>query len=660
MHHLHSTLTIQKDYILSDYKTISQILKGNSMLNTMRENAGSWVIKVLLFFIVLAFIFMGAGSFNAKRASKVASVNGDAITISQYQQTYNRVLENLRAQLGNRLNDEMIKMFNVKQQAIDELINTTLLRQAAVKNGLRVADTELVESITRIPAFQKNGAFNNQRYKQLLGQNRMTPESFETMQKEAILLDRLRSVITRNAKVSDLEIREWYNWENTAIDINYAAFKPEMYKGIEVTDQMIEEYYNNNKNSYITQPQIQARYVKFDPDAYKADAVISDDEIQQYYTEQQDEFKVAETVSARHILFKVTKDADKKTAEDARIKAQDVMEKAKSGEEFAELAKTYSEGPSKDKGGQLGSFKRGSMVKPFSDAAFAMAVGDISEPVRTQFGWHIIKVEAHNSASTMTFEEASMQITEKLADRKAKNIAYDAAVSLYDITFDGEEFEKNTKDSGLELVTTDFFTMNKGPNGIGKAFADTAFKLPMMELSDITEIGESYYLIQILNKEPEKIPALDAIKEAVTKNTKQAQQKIAAEEAAKKFLEKVKTAGSMATAAEGDTLIQIETTGSMNRNASVPGVGNDKKLMAAAFKLTLDNKLPEAVVQGDTGLYVIELQTRKLPLDQGLNIAKNNIHDRMLSQKQTALYSSWVNNLRENSEITISKEFINN
>lgn len=630
------------------------------MLNAMRENAGSWIIKVLLFVIVLAFVFMGAGSFNASRTSKVATVNGDDITVNQFQQAYYSVLENLRAQFGNRLNDDMIKMFNVKQQAIDGLIDTTLLRQTAEKNGLRVADAELAESITRIPAFQNNGAFDNQRYKQVLGQNRLTPETFETMQKEEILMRRLRSVISKNAKVSDLEILEWYNWENTTTDIKYVVFKPAMYEDVEVTDQMLEEYYNNNKEAYKTQPQIQARYVRFDPEAYKADSVITDEEIQQYYTEQQDEFKVEETVSARHILFKVTKDADEKTAEEARIKAQDVMEKATSGEDFAELAKTYSEGPSKDSGGQLGAFKREAMVKPFSDAAFSMAVGDISDPVRTQFGWHIIKVEAHNQASTMPIEEASIQITEKLADRKSKNIAYDAAVSLYDITFDGEELEKNAKDRGLELVTTDFFTINKGPKDIGKAFATTAFTLPMMELSDITEIGESYYLIQVLNKAPEKIPALEEVKEAVTKDTKLAQQKIAAEEAAKNFLEKAKTAGSMAVAAEGDALIHIKSTGPMTRNASVPGIGNDRKLMAEAFKLTLNNKFPEAVVQGDTGLFVIELQERKLPLEQGLDIAKNNIHDRMLSQKQTALYSSWVASLREKSDITISKEFINN
>ena len=632
------------------------------MLNVMRANAGSWIIKVLLGIIVVAFIFMGAGSFNAKRASKVATVNGDIITINQYQKAYYNVLENLRAQFGNRLDDDMIKMLNVKKQAINGLIDTTLLRQVAEKNGLRVPDAELAESISRIPAFQKNGAFDEQRYKILLGQNRLTPESFEALQKETILMNQLRSVITKNAKVSELEIREWYNWENTSVDIAYVAFKPGMLKDIEITDQMLEEYYNNNKETYRTQPRIQARYVKFDTEAYKANVVITDEKIQQYYADQQDEFKLPETVSARHILFKVANDADDKTVEDIRLKAKDVMKKAKSGEDFAELAKTYSEGPSKDNGGQLGAFKKEDMVKPFSNAAFSMAVGDISVPVRTQFGWHIIKVEAHNQASFMTLEEATPQITEKLADREAKNIAYDAAASLYDITFDGEEFVKNAKDSGLELVTTDFFTMKKGPKNIGNAvaFSDTAFKLPMIELSDITEIGESYYLIQVINKEPEKIPEFAAVKEKVIKDTKIAQQKIAIENEAKEFLEKAKAAGSITAAAEGDPSIKIQSTGQMNRNASVPGIGNDKELMAAAFKLTKNNKFPDAVIQTNTGVYVIELKARKFPLEQGLSIAKSNIHDRMLSQKQSTLYSSWIDNLRDNSEITISKEFINN
>lgn len=632
------------------------------MLNAMRQNAGSWIIKVLLGIIVVAFTFMGVGSFNARQTTKVATVNGDTIDVNQYQQAYRSVIGNLRAQFGDRLNDEMIKMFNVKQQALDGLIETTLLRQAAEENGIRVPDAELAQSIAQIPAFQNNGVFDQQRYKILLSQNRLTPESFEAMQKEAILMDRLRSMIVKNAKVSDDEIREWYNWENTSVDIAYAAFKPAAFEDVEITDQMIEEYYNAHKEEYKTQPRVQARYIRFDPESYTDRAVVTPAEIKQYYDAYPAEFELPETVSARHILFKVAEDADENAVADARKKAVDVMEKAKAGEDFAELAKSYSEGPSKDKGGQLGEFKRDEMVKPFSDAAFSMAVGDISEPVRTRFGWHIIKVEAHNPASTMSLEEATPRITEKLTDQKARNMAYDAALALYDITFDGEELEKNAKDSGLELATTDFFTRNQGPKNIGNAaaFAETAFDLPLMELSDITQIGESYYLIQVINKEAETIPELDDVKEKLVKDVKRAQQKIAAEQAAEKFLEKAKAAGSLAAAAEEDPAVKVKSTGQMNRQASVPGIGNDQKLMAAAFKLTETNKIADEVIQAQTGLYVIELKEKKRPLAQGLSVAKSNIHDRILSQKQSALYNSWIENLRENSEITVSREFLNN
>ncbi len=632
------------------------------MLNAMRESAGSWIIKVLLGIIVVAFTFMGVGSFNARQSAKVATVNGDIIDITQYQRAYYNMLENLRAQFGNRLNDEMIKMFNVRQQALDGLIETTLLHQTAEKIGLQVPDAELAKSITRIPAFQKNGAFDPERYKILLSQNRLTPESFETMQKEAMLMDRLRTMVTKSAKVSEDEIRQWYEWENTTVDIAYALFKPADFENVDVTDQILEAYYNENKEAYKTQPRRKARYIRFDPAAYREATAVTPEEIKQYYDDNPEAFQQPETVSARHILFKVKQDADAETVEAARQKAVEVMEKARAGEDFAELAKTYSEGPSKDKGGQLGEFQRKDMVAPFSDAAFALAVGEISDPVKTQFGWHIIKKEAHNPAATLPLEAAATEITDKLKDQKARNLAYDAALALYDITFDGEELEKNAKDSGLDLMTTDFFTQQKGPAKIADAalFAKTTFALPMMEISDITEIGDSYYLIQAIDKEPEQIPALEEVKDKVMADAKTHQQKIAARQAADQFLEKARSAGSIETAADETPAITVKTTGPFNRKGAIPGIGNDQKLASAAFELTEAGQLPDQVIEGATGLYVISLKEKKAPLEKDLETEVATVRDRILSQKQNAIYTAWVDNLRENSEIKISQEFLNN
>lgn len=627
------------------------------MLRSMRENAGSWMIKVLLGIIVVAFIFMGAGSFNASRTSKIATVNGKTITINQYERAYYNLLENLRAQMGNQLNDEMIKALNIKQQALDSVIDTTLLRQAAEQNNIRVPNSELAESISRIPAFQNNGAFDKQRYKILLSQNRLTPESFESMQKEAMLMDKLRSVVTRSAKVSDLEAREWYKWENTSMKINYATFSPASYKDIEITDKMIEDYYNSQKAAYKTDPARQARYVKFDPEKFKPGIIISDEEIEEYYSGHQEDYQLPETVSARHILFKVEKDAGMKTVEAARGKAMEIMEKARAGEDFAKLAETYSEGPSKKNGGQLGDFKREDMVKPFSDKAFAMAVGEISEPVKTRFGWHIIKVEAHNDASTSPLESVTPIIRKKLIDRKAKNSAYDAAAALYDTTFDGEEFVDNAKESGLDLITTDFFTKKEGPKGMrgALAFADTAFVLPVMEISDISEIGDAYFLIQIIKEEPGKIPALEAIKDKIVIDTRREHQAKSAETAAAEFLAKAKTSGSLLTAGE-ETGVEVESAELENRNKASEALGNDNRLTAEAFKLSSTNKFSE-IIAGKKGFYVLAYKDRKEPPREAFQVAEKNITARLLTQKQNNLYNSWLSHLRESSEIIISENF---
>jgi peptidyl-prolyl cis-trans isomerase D len=205
----------------------------------MRESAGSWIIKILLGLIVLAFVFVGTGTYNSGKASKIGSVNGSPITINDYQTAYYNILGNLRQQFGGQLNDEIIKMFNVQQQAIDQVIEAELMRQAAERVDIIVSNQELIESITRIPAFQEQGIFDKERYRLLLSQNRLTPESFEIMQKEAILFNKLRTIVAGSVKVSEEEARTWYEWENTAVAIAYASFDPQTFTDIELTDEML-------------------------------------------------------------------------------------------------------------------------------------------------------------------------------------------------------------------------------------------------------------------------------------------------------------------------------------------------------------------------------------------------------------------------------------
>jgi len=631
------------------------------MLNKMRESAGSWMIKILLGVIVLAFVFMGAGSFNANRTTKAASVNGEQISIREYQQTYQNIIDRLRQQFGDRLNNDMLEMFNVKRQAINQVIETELLNQTAKKYNLQVAPSELAEAITSIPAFQKNGRFNQQQYKMVLNQNRLSPESFETLQRESMLIQKLKSIVASGIQVSPEEAQQWYNWRNSKIKINYALFKPADYADLDINEAALKEYYEANKQTYKTRPKIKARYVKFSPEDYLAEIDIAEEDIEAYYRNNQKKYHQPATVHARHILLKLPKEAAPELVSEKRNKAMEIMEQAKAGEDFAELAKTHSEGPSKEKGGDLGTFQREDMVKPFSDKAFSMRAGEISEPVRTRFGWHIIKVEEKTEESVKSLDEVKDKIRETLAMEAAKNEAYDEAIAMYNISFAGEDLIKNTEDrANLSVQTTDFFTKEKGPESVSKAkaFAEAAFELPKMDVSDVKEFGNAFYLIQVIDKQTAHIPEFETVRKQVSSDWKQQEQKKAAKNAAEGFLESVKAMNSINAAAE-KTGIEINTTDFFNRNQPIPDIGRDQAVTNAAFNLSNADPFPVSPIEGQKGIYVITLADKQMPDPEAFEKEKTSVVKQLMDQKQSRYMDAWIAQLREKSDIEISKQLIN-
>ena len=199
------------------------------MLRLMRQQAGSWIIKILLGAIVIVFIFWGVGSFRSQRGGRVALVNGDQITLDEYREAYNNLLEQLRKRFGNNLNEDMIKMLQVRKQALNQLVDNKLLVQEAKRLKFRVSDKELAEAIMKIGAFQRASVFDSRLYNNVLDRLRMTPEEFEIAQREAMLIERLRTLITGGVKVSDQEAMEWFNWTNASVNIDFVLFDPDKY-----------------------------------------------------------------------------------------------------------------------------------------------------------------------------------------------------------------------------------------------------------------------------------------------------------------------------------------------------------------------------------------------------------------------------------------------
>ena len=181
-------------------------------------------------------------------------------------------------------------------------------------------------------------------------------------------------------------------------------------RNIKPSQEEVKAFFEDHKTNYKTEAMVKVRYLHFNPDTYHPDVTIADEDIKYYYDDNREEFETPKTVEARHILIKADKDADSETFKKTRERAFDIMMIAKGGKDFAELAKKYSEGPSRDRGGSLGAFRKEAMVKPFADMAFSMKAGEISEPVRTRFGWHILKLNSREKARELTIENDWEQI----------------------------------------------------------------------------------------------------------------------------------------------------------------------------------------------------------------------------------------------------------
>ena len=626
------------------------------MLSILRKHAASGIIKVILGLIVVVFVFWGFEGFRSDRSGRVALVNGEAITIDEYRQAYNNLLERYRQQYGEQLNEEFIEMLQIRKQALDSLVNQKLMELEAKKLNFRVSDQELADYIRNVEAFQSDGVFDERRYREILGRIRTTPEQFEQEQRISLLIQKLRNFIVDNVKVTEDEAMEFFKWFNASLKIKYAMFEPGKYEIATPDPEILKAYFEENKEAFKIKPMRKVRYAHFNPKDYTDKVVLSDQEIKEYYDLNIGEFATEETIEARHILIRVDNDAEEQVWEDKKQQILSILENARAGEDFAALAQEHSEDSSREQGGQLGVFGRGSMVKPFEEAAFSMKAGEISDPVRTQFGWHIIKVENVNEAKTLTLEEAMEQIKNRLIETHSKTLASDAAEAVYQISFEGDDLVDAAEKVGVLLKTTDFFT-DEGPQDTSlwprDKFAEIAFLLSDMEISEINELSVGFYIIQLIGIQESRIPSFEEVDEEVASKWTLAKQDEMARQDAESFLEKVKS-GSMMEDISEEFDVVVSESDFFKRNQPIPNLGNEPRILNAAFGLSQEKKYPEEILKGNNGYYIIAFQERKEPAIEDFEKEKENIHRRLIVQKQMKTFEDWMTQIRNNSKISIT------
>jgi len=629
------------------------------MLRLMRDYATSWLIKIILGAIIVVFVFWGIGNFKESKANQIAVVNDDLISGEEYQDAYNRLVERYR-QFGAELNEEMVK--RLEKQAIDNLIDQRLLLQEAQHLNFRVSEDELAAAIMKTEVFQIEGKFSKGHYERVLNANRLSTKEFEIEQRKSMLTDKVRSYVMNSIKVSDEEALEWYKWNDASVRIAYTLLSPEKYQNIEVSDEDVKKFFEAHKDSYKTEPEIKVQYLRFGVEECKAKVSLTDEEIKEYFEANPEEFKKEKTVGARHILLKLDKNSSDEVVEEKRKKALEIIKTASEGKDFGELAKQYSEDEgSRPNGGDLGEFDRKMMVKPFSDKAFSMKAGEISEPVKSQFGWHVIKVEKVNEEKTLSFEESKETIKNKLTEEKAKNIAYDEAEAVSGAAFEGDDLAKIASSRSLKIITSDSFTKKKGPEKVKNPvkFSTEAFKLSLKEISEIQDFGDGYYILQVIEQVPEKMSEYKEVAEKAKKDLLKEKQEEKAGKDAEELLAALKKGENMETECQKRGL-EIKTSEFFKRNDSIPDIGYEREIVQAAFSLSEDKKFSEKPLKARKGYYIISFKERKTPEPEEFEKEKEKTKERLLQQKKFKTLEKWMAGLKNKSQISILADFLAN
>ncbi|MDY6824390.1 MAG: SurA N-terminal domain-containing protein [Thermodesulfobacteriota bacterium] len=630
------------------------------MLQLMRQKASSLIIKGVLGIIVLAFIFMGVGNFRERRMTEAAVVNGETITAQQFQNRYYRLRENYRRQFGGQLNEDLMDMLNLKQRAMDQLIAETLLLQKAAEIGFQVPDRELAETIRSMSVFHRDGRFDSELYTAQLQRNRMTPESFEAMQRRDLLAGKMRSFILDRVKVSADEAKTWYDWENAEVRITAAVFEPDRYTDVEPTPTELRAYFDDHQEKYKTPAKARVTYVAFHPSDYMDQVTVTDDSIADYYDSNKAEFTTEKKVEARHILLKVPQGADEATVAEKRQRAMEIYEKLQAGKDFAEAAKEFSEGPSAEKGGYLGEFTKDEMVAPFSEKAFSMAAGEISKPVRTQFGWHLIKVEKVTERSVAPLAAVRPEIEKKLTEKKATDLAYENALETFDLALNKGSVRNAAEEKGLVPVITGMFSRDaesiKGMDQ-SRVFVRQVFDLFEGEISDVVEIDGIYYLFQVKERKPAEVPTFEMVKHAVREDVKAQLQQEKAQRQASGALEKVKNGSPLAAVCK-EAGIETTTTAFFGRNGSIPDIGREPAVVSEAFMLSQNTPLTEEVIKGEKGYFIIRLKEKRYPPDTDFQEKKEATINRLRQRKKEEVFSSWITAMRAAGEVSVEERFL--
>jgi peptidyl-prolyl cis-trans isomerase D len=635
------------------------------MLALMRKHAKSWLIKVLFSIIIIVFAFyFGYGRLREKEEDLAAIVNDQKITVADYQRSLQELRNFYRAIYRDSYSETLLRDLNLEEVALDSLVNQTLLLQEADRLHLSVSGEELRSAIASEPTFQKDGAFSQELYNRVLGSLRVTSAEFEVARRQELLVSKLQDLLKTSAKVTGRELWETYTYQNEKVNLGFLTLTADALKeSVSVSDSGIEKYFEENKERLRLPERMKIAYLTFRPEDFEEKAEVPYSEVEEYYELDLERYAIPSNVRARHILVACDPEAGQEEVEDARQSAQEIFKRLEEGgEDFAALAETHSDDfATAEKGGDLGFFKKGDMVPAFEKAAFSLKEGEISPPVRTPNGFHIIKVEEIREPTVRPLDEVKDSIISELKKEKAVEVTEQEVNRAYNAVYKAKSLDPYADTSPIEAHETNYFSPGeKIPEllGVSDAITSAAFSLSEGAISRIVKMPPSSYVIfQVMKKEDSRLPELEEVKDRIRDELTKKKAFEVAEKKGAEILSRLREGQPGPEVALKEGLTWKETGLFTRGGGFVPKIGKSQELEEAAFALSDDEPYPDLPFAIDDALYIIALKEKVEASPETFSSEKEALRGSIRQRKAEETFSSWLESVRKNSTITTVMSF---
>jgi peptidyl-prolyl cis-trans isomerase D len=638
------------------------------MLQNIRDYFSGIFSWIIILMIGVPFALWGINSYTDKegKASDVALVNGVGISQPEFLKASQQQQARMKEMLGQAYNPEMFNTPQYKRQILDQLIERSLLEQAASNAGLDISDAVLGATIKNAPDLQRNGAYAPDMYEKFLRNQGLTAAGFEARLRNSQRVEQLHNAVAGTAILTAHDLDELINLREQRRDIAYLLLSQAGYlDGVKVDEAKVSAYYDSHHDSYMNPEQVQVDYVDYSTDALAAAVPVTEQVLHHYYDEQAANQSTEEQRSASHILIQVAAAADAKALDAAHATLAKIQARLKTGDAFDALAKQYSQDKaSAVKGGDLGFFGKGVMDKSFEDAVFKLDKNAVSEPVRSSFGFHLIKLTDIKPAHRKSFEEARADLEHAYRRSQAEKQYYDHTDGLADTAYQQpDSLDPAAKLLQTTIHTSDWLTRKGGP-GIG-AFPkviEAAFSSEVLTQNNNSEPIEVApgHVIVLRSKvhHPASVKPLAEVHDLIVKALQEEAARAKTAEAGKAMLQRLNKGETLAVLATQAKLTVKEVQG-LRRNDP----GQPAPIVKAAFRLARPDKTQaryDAVALDNGDYAVLMLQA----VHEG-DPAKLSKEDRLAYQRELqrayseAEVQALIDHLRAQAKIKVWDERLN-